>query len=525
MEFGTLVHMHGISLVGYQRGGARGPSFQAINPATGAALEPAFRTAAPEDVERAAQLAAAAALDYGRRSGAEKGAFLRAIAANLEAAAPALVERAASETALPPARLQGEAARTCNQLRLFAELVEKGSWVDARLDRAQERASGPRKPDLRSLLRPVGPVAVFGSSNFPLAFSVAGGDTASALAAGNPVVVKAHPAHPGTSELAGQAIVSAARDCGLPEGVFSLLFDAGIDVGVALVQHPLIRAVGFTGSLAAGRRLMDLAAARPEPIPVFAEMSSVNPVFILPRALQSRSGAIASGLHASVTLGAGQFCTKPGLVMLDHGAEAFVAELAALMQQPAAFTLLTPGIARGYQTGARERAAHPAVRALTPPAAAGVTAPALFQTDAAGFLAHPALAEEIFGPATLLVRHGGLSELLAVARSLRGHLTATVHGTEEDLREYADLLPILETRVGRLVLNGFPTGVEVTHAMVHGGPYPATSDGRSTSVGTQAILRFVRPVCYQDWPAFALPPELQDGNPLGIERHLDGVLE
>ncbi|MGH9481892.1 MAG: aldehyde dehydrogenase (NADP(+)), partial [Terriglobales bacterium] len=473
------------------------------------------------DRERAPELAGQAAADYGRRSGAGKGRFLRAIAAELEASGGGLIARAGQETALPAARLQAELARTCNQLRLFAELVEEGSWVEARLDRAQRRESGPRKPDLRSLLRPLGPVAVFGASNFPLAFSVAGGDTAAALAAGNPVVVKAHPAHPGTSVLAGEAIVAAARGCGLPEGVFSLLLDAGVAVGAELVRHPRIRAVGFTGSLAAGRRLMDLAAARPEPIPVFAEMGSTNPVFILPRALAERGGEIAAGLYTSVTAGAGQFCTKPGLVFLPAGSagDPLAAALTERMSAAPAFTLLTADITQSYRALSARRAAHTEVQTL-----AGTTASfgaMLFQTDANAVLSEPELSEEIFGPATVLVRHAGKEAVLRLAQALRGHLTATVHATPEDLQEYAELLPILETKAGRVIVNGFPTGVEVTPAMVHGGPYPASSS-RETSVGTRAVLRFTRPVCFQDVPDALLPLELQDANPLGIWRLLDG---
>jgi alpha-ketoglutaric semialdehyde dehydrogenase len=500
--------------------------FRGFDPAAGVALEPAFTAASRADLDRAAAAARAAFDETRRRSGQQRAAFLRAIAEALEAAAPALLPRAHLETALPLPRLEGELARTAHQMRLFAALVEEGSWVDARLDRAQLRPSGPRKPDLRSLLRPLGPIAVFGASNFPLAFSVAGGDTASALAAGNPVIVKAHPAHPGTSAIAGAAIAAAARRCGYPAGVFSLLFDAGIEIGAALVQHPAVRAAGFTGSLAGGRALMDLAAARPQPIPVFAEMGSSNPVFVLPRALAERGADIAQGFFGSVTLGAGQFCTKPGLLVLPAGAaaEPMLERLEALIAAAPAFTLLTPAIAQAYAQRGEHRASRLRVRhrAARPEAQAGATA-LLLEADAAALLEDPALGEELFGPAAIVVRHASAAELLGFARSLDGHLTATVHATEEDLREHAELLSILETRAGRLVINGFPTGVEVTSAMVHSGPYPAASFPAS-SVGTRAIYRFVRPVCYQDVPDFALPEELQDANPLGIWRLLDGKL-
>ena len=379
------------------------------------------------------------------------------------------------------------------------------------------------------MLRPLGPVVVFGASNFPLAFSVAGGDTASALAAGNPVVFKAHPAHPGTSELVGRAIQESVRECGLPEGVFSLLFDSGNRVAAELLQHPLIKAGGFTGSRAAGRILMDLAASRPEPIPFYAEMSSTNPVFILPGALRERGETIAAGLHASFTMGGGQFCTKPGLVFLPQVSEA-VAFANKLQQMVAASTpihLLTRNIQSAYDTGTGARKKHGSVKLMAegqPAADAGLGAtPVLFETDAASFLDSD-LDAEIFGPTTLLVRHRSRDQVLAIARALEGHLTATIHGTEDDLRDFADLLAILENKVGRLIFNSFPTGVEVTHAMVHGGPYPSTSDGRSTSVGSQAIFRFARLVCYQGFPDSVLPDALKDANPLGIWRMLDGEM-
>ncbi|HXR96826.1 MAG TPA: aldehyde dehydrogenase (NADP(+)) [Terriglobales bacterium] len=492
-------------------------TFHALNPATGASLEPEFRSSSLAEIEHACRAAALAAPEYGQRSGAERARFLREIAVQLETRREALVARAQLETGLTAARLQGETTRTANQLRLFAEVVEEGSWVDARLDRRIAAQEGvPERPDLRSMLRPMGPVAVFGASNFPLAFSVAGGDTASALAGGNPVIVKAHPAHPGTSRLAAEAIEAAVAECGWGAGVFAILYDAGIEVGLALVRHPAVRAVGFTGSLRGGRALMDAAAARPAPIPVFAEMGSSNPVFILPRAMADRGAEIARGLHASVTLGAGQFCTKPGLVMVAHGApgDTMRGELQRAMAATPEAPMLTAGIAAAFRAGGAARGELRGVERMTN------TGALLFETAAERLLESPELAEELFGPTTLVVRHTP-AQLLELARSLEGHLTATVHGTDEDLRENAELLHVLAARVGRLVLNGFPTGVAVTHAMVHGGPYPASSSGE-TSVGTRAILRFVRPVCFQDAPEFALPPELQDANPLGIARRLDG---
>jgi NADP-dependent aldehyde dehydrogenase len=402
--------------------------------------------------------------------------------------------------------------------------------VNARIDRAEPDRKPTPKPDIRSMLRPLGPVVVFGASNFPLAFSVAGGDTASALAGGNTVIVKAHAAHPGTSELVGRAVQESVREMGLPEGVFSLLFGSGSQIGTALMKHPLVRAGGFTGSRTAGRILMDVASSRPEPIPFYAEMSSTNPVFILPGAMRERRDAIATGLQASFTLGAGQFCTKPGLVFLERGSDAaaFADKARELVEGAAPFHLLTKAIHNSYDAAISTRKTATTVKlvgeSVQAKAAAGFAVNSvLFETDAASFLGSD-LESEIFGPTTLLVKYSTREEMLAIARSLEGHLTATIHGTEADLREYVDLMAILETKVGRLVVNGFPTGVEVTHAMVHGGPYPSTSDGRSTSVGTQAIFRFTRAVCYQGFPDSALPDELKDANLLGIWRMIDGEM-
>ena len=520
--------LFGRSMIGTGQGGETHNSFRAVDPVSGEKLDPAFFSASQAEVDEAVRLSNQAFSIYSRTSGREKGKFLRAIAANIEAIAPEVIERAARETALPKARLEGETARTCGQLRLFAQVVEEGSWVMARIDRADPARKPAPKPDIRSLLRPLGPVAVFGASNFPLAFSVAGGDTASALAAGNPVIVKAHPAHPGTSELVGGAVRRAVQDGKLPEGVFSLLFDGGHEVGSRLVKHPLIRAGGFTGSRQAGKILMNLAASRPEPIPFFAEMSSTNPVFVLPGALRQNLEKIASGLHASVTLGGGQFCTKPGLVFLPQGSDAqkFRTRLEEAMRTPASFHLLTEGIRSSYESGIQSRKRNLNVRLLSEVPGNGACAipVVLFETDAAAFLHDPNLAAEIFGPSTLLIHHSNRDEIFAIARELEGHLTATIHGTEEDLEDFSDLVQILEGKVGRLIFNGFPTGVEVSHAMVHGGPFPATSDGRSTSVGSMAIYRFSRPICYQGFSDRALPEELKNANPLGIWRMVDGEM-
>ena len=523
--------LRGYSIIGGKSQAGDGNTFTGFDPSTGTALDPPFHYASLEDMNLAANLAEEAFAVYGKLPGREKAHFLRHIAAGLDSAAAEVIARAHRETALPEARLKGELARTVNQLRLFAQLVEDGSWVNARIDPAQPDRKPLPRSDIRSMLRPLGPIAVFGSSNFPLAFSVAGGDTASALAGGNPVIVKAHSAHPGTSELVGQVISHSVSECGLPPGVFALLFGAGSKLGGALVEHPHIKGVGFTGSLSAGKSLMDRAAARPEPIPCFMEMSSVNPVIVLPEALRTRAAQIAGGLFASFTLGVGQFCTKPGLVFLPRNghADEFVAELKKLVEPAAISPMLTEGISHSYRSGMAQRRGLSAVETVAEAVAAancGTTyaVPAVLQADSGDLERNPELLTEVFGPATLVVRYEDRQELLAILSSLEGQLTATLHGSGADLADSADLIAALERKAGRLIVNGFPTGVEVCHAMVHGGPYPATSDSRATSVGALAIYRFVRPVCFQDFPDSVLPDELKDSNPLGIWRMVDGAL-
>jgi len=518
----------GFSFIGSQRGASGGAHFHGLNPATGEPLEPKYVSASASEVDQAVQLAAQAFPMYAAASGKAKGAFLRSIADGLDGLQQTLAERAHLETALPMPRLLGEVTRTSGQLRVFASLVEEGSWVEARIDTPlPERKPLPRPP-LRSMLRPLGPVVVFGPSNFPLAFSVAGGDTASALAVGCPVIVKAHSAHPGTSELVANVMQKAVAEAGLPEGVFSLVYDAGFEAGAALVRHPLVRAVAFTGSLRAGRALMDMAAARPHPIPCFAEMASCNPVFILPGALANGAEALAQGLFNSFTLGAGQMCTKPGIVLLSQQQQsaAFTAKLSELVAHSQPFTLLTAGIAREYARGASHRGTQAtlAAQAAIPDTAPAYPANAqIFATSLDEFLREPELSEEIFGPETLLVHCDSPADYLRVAQALDGHLTATLLGTEEDLAAHRELIAVLEQKAGRLIFNGFPTGVEVAPAMVHGGPYPSTSDARFTAVGSAAIFRFARPVCFQNFPDALLPEELQSKNPLGIQRLVDGV--
>jgi alpha-ketoglutaric semialdehyde dehydrogenase len=502
-------------------------TFTAFNPATGEALPNIFTEATDEEVDQAVRQAEEAFLGYRQKSGSERAAFLERIAEEIMALGDELISVCTQETGLPEARLQGERGRTMNQLKLFAEVVREGSWVNARIDTALPDRQPLPRPDLRQLHIALGPVGVFGASNFPLAFSVAGGDTASALAAGCTVVVKGHPAHPGTSELVGQAITRAAEATGMPRGVFGLVQGASVAVGMALVTHPLIKAIGFTGSFRGGTAIYKAAAARPEPIPVYAEMGSTNPVFVLPGALQERSDAIAQGLAASATLGVGQFCTNPGLVVAVASPQAddFIRRAGSHFEASKPGTMLTSGIRQAYHAGVeRLRQVEGVELVAGGPAPEGSCAGTayLLRTSAETLRQHPALAEEVFGPSSLAVTASGKDELLQLAENLQGHLTATLHATAEDLQEYADLVRILERKVGRLLVNGFPTGVEVSHAMIHGGPYPATTDARTTSVGTAALYRFARPVCYQDFPAQALPPALQNENPLGLWRLVNG---
>ena len=517
--------LQGRSLIGYRLGEMGARLFHGIEAASGLPLPQCFCGASAEEVDTAVHLAAQAAPAYGGLSGAVRGALLRAIATRLEGLVDALVAVVPRETGLAEARVRNELARTTGQLRLFADVAECGDWVDARIVSADPtRAPAPR-PDLRSMLQPIGPVAVFGASNFPLAFSVAGGDTASALAAGCPVVVKAHPAHPATSELVGRTIIDAAQTLDLPEGVFSLLFDDGIGVGQQLVRHPGVAAVAFTGSQRAGRALMDLAAARPTPIPVYAEMGSVNPVILLPQALHARGETMADALAASVSLGNGQFCTCPGLVLAIDGDDyaRYRARLAQQLAQKPAQPMLTPGIAAAFRDGIATQAACAGVEwVLAGTGEGGAVAPVALETSGANLMCQPALAHEVFGPSTLLVHCADRAELLAVVAVLEGQLTATVEAEADELADWPELPALLARKAGRLLFGGMPTGVEVGHATVHGGPYPACGDSRSTSVGSAAITRFARPVCYQDWPDALLPPALQAANPLQLWRLVDG---
>ena len=503
--------------------------FRAVDPSNGEALDPAFGGGGAAEVDRACALAWAA-FDAFRETGLDqRAAFLEAVAQNILDIGDDLIARAMAESGLPRARLEGERGRTVGQLRLFAQVVREGSWIEARIDPAMPARTPLPRPDIRQRHIPLGPIAVFGASNFPLAFSVAGGDTASAFAAGCPVVVKGHGAHPGTSELVGRAIRTAVASCGLPDGVFSLLFGTGNEIGTALVADPRIKAVGFTGSRRGGLALMEVASRRPEPIPVYAEMSSINPVFLMPAALASRAEALGKGFVASLTMGAGQFCTNPGILLGVEGPdlERFVAAAVDAIGGSAASTMLTPGIHAAYDTGVAKLAGSAEVTALARGMACSgpnQAQAAFFTTTADAFLADTELQEEVFGAASLLIRCPDVAAMKAVAERLEGQLTATVQMDAADKAAVAALIPTLERKAGRILANGWPTGVEVCHAMVHGGPFPATSDPRSTSVGTLAIRRFLRPVCYQDLPADLLPEAVRDGNPLGLWRRVDGEL-
>ena len=505
---------------------------QAFNPATDQFIgAPVFGMGGPAEVDRAAQLAAEAFDEYRLLPLAKRAEFLEAIADNIMALGDALIERAMAESGLPLARLQGERGRTIGQLRLFAKVVRDGRFLSATIDPAQPERTPLPRADLRLAKMALGPVAVFGASNFPLAFSVAGGDTASALAAGAPVIVKAHGAHLGTSELVGRAIQKAVKDLGLPEGVFSLLVGAGRKLGEALVAHPAIKAVGFTGSRQGGLALVRIANARPEPIPVYAEMSSVNPVFLMPAALAARAEAIGRGFADSLTMGAGQFCTNPGMVVTigDENVQRFIDAASQALNAKAAQTMLTQGIHQAFCEGVAKVDGVDGVEKIAQGLPAqglhNAAQAALYVTDVQRLLSSPVLQEEMFGPASIVVRAKNIDEVLQLAEKLEGQLTVTLQIDPADHADVKRLIPVLERKAGRILANGFPTGVEVCHAMVHGGPFPSTSNAMFTSVGASAIDRFLRPVCYQDLPDALLPQAVQQANPLGLSRVVDGALE
>jgi 2,5-dioxopentanoate dehydrogenase len=521
------MELTGKNIIGNKLSQESSATFYGENPATGKKLEPVFYEASQKEINEAIEKASEAFQLYRNKPGKEKADFLEAIADEIIALDTSLITRAMEESGLPEARLTGERGRTVGQLKLFAQLLREGSWINARIDMADAERKPLPKPDVRSMEKAIGPVGVFGASNFPLAFSVAGGDTVSALAAGCPVVFKAHPAHPGTCELVGMAIQKAIKKTGMPEGTFSMINGRSTEVGMALVRHPHIKAIGFTGSFFGGKALFDEANKRAEPIPVYAEMGSVNPVFILPRILKEKGEKIAQDLAGSVTLGVGQFCTNPGLVFIQQSDEEnkFRINLSKQVNEIAAGVMLTSGIQNNYKKGIEKLSGVEGVAVLAKGKTEGEGSrgtPHVLHATAALFLQKHELEEEVFGPSTLAITANSKEELFQAARKLGGHITATIHGTEEDLAEYAELINILEQKVGRVLINGYPTGVEVCHAMVHGGPYPATTDSRTTSVGTLAIHRFTRPVCYQNFPQSLLPAELKDDNPLSIWRLVNG---
>jgi NADP-dependent aldehyde dehydrogenase len=518
--------IQGQQIIGFEYSAEGKESFNSYDPAQQRNTAYQFYRATAAEINRAVDKAAAAFKEYRKKGGAEKAEFLLALADGIMNSGDELVKVCCEETGLPAARIEGERMRTVNQVKMFATLLKEGSWVNVRIDPGDRSRTPLPKPDIRSMHIPIGPVAVFGASNFPLAFSVAGGDTISALAAGCTVVVKAHPAHPATSAITGELIRSAAETTNMPDGLFSLLYDDGIDVGIQLVKHPSIKAVGFTGSYKAGKALFDIAAARAEPIPVYAEMSSINPVFILPEAAKERGQEIAAAYAASLTMGIGQFCTNPGLMIFQDREDGFQQSIRSAVERTAGGVMLTPKILQSYNAGVEKIQATNGVEQLAvsgnSAGGANQAIPILLKTKSRVFQENPVLSEELFGPAGITVSVYSKQEMLAIAESLAGQLTATVHGTEKELIEYRPLLEVLEQKAGRLVINGFPTGVEVGNAMVHGGPFPSTTDSRATSVGTAAIYRFTRPVCYQDWPRELLPPALQDKNILNIHRLING---
>ena len=516
--------------------GLSSESFQSFDPVSDSAFGPSYRDAPAAWIDEAAEQAAAASEAFRRSPRETRARLLEAIAEGIDALGDELIETASRETALPTARIAGERGRTVDQLRRFAQTLREGSYLGLRIDRAQpERMPLPRA-DLRQMKMAIGPVVVFGASNFPLAFSVAGGDTAAALAAGCPVIVKGHPGHPATSELVARAITEAVARLELPGGVFSMLHGRGVQVGASLVEHPVVQAVAFTGSLRGGRALFDLASARPQPIPVYAEMGSINPVLMLPGAIAEDGPGLATTLASSLTLGVGQFCTNPGLVITlcddDASYGVFVDALREQLAQAPAGVMLNPGIAATYASELSARRAHPVLQ-LEGRGGLGPASPALHSARAAFFeIDAPALAEanelleEHFGPSTLVVRARSAAEARAVVDGFEGQLTATVHANSTELdaddAELGALLDALESKVGRVLFGGMPTGVEVCDAMVHGGPYPATTAAASTSVGTAAIDRFLRPLCWQNAPQSRLPVELRDANPDALLRLVDG---
>jgi alpha-ketoglutaric semialdehyde dehydrogenase len=521
------MNLHGKNIIGTNRSNDSKSSFSAFNPANQQELEGRFFNASMKDIDQAMELATDAAEDAKMTSSVAKSELLKRIAEELETRSNEIIERCTLETGLPLARLQGEMGRTTNQLRLFAGHVSKGYWTEATIDHNDPSRSPVPKPDLRRMLFPLGPVVVFGASNFPLAFSVAGGDTASALAAGNPVVVKAHPSHPGTSEMVAEAIAAAVKICNFHPGTFSMLHDSAYMVGQELVKHRSTRAVGFTGSHAVGRHLYNLAATRKVPIPFFAEMGSVNPVVILPDAMELESKKWSTSYVNSLNLGAGQFCTNPGLLFLieNEASSEFLNNLAEEISEASPQVMLNKGIADNFHKKSQDVQKTIEVLAKSKKSGGINTSKAIIcTTDLASFRENPSLAEEVFGPFAIVINCKTKLELEEGLQALTGQLTGSILASSKDIEEFRTTVSIVQKKVGRIIFNGLPTGVEVNDSMQHGGPYPATTDSRFTSVGTSAIKRFARPVSFQDCPHHLLPDELKDENPLKIPRVVDGKL-
>lgn len=520
--------LHGKNIIGIQLSMKGTSSFSASNPSNGKSLEPSFYEATEEEVNAAFEKADEAFESFQEVTRNRRANFLDKIADEIIGLGDDLIKRSMDETGLPEARMLGERGRTVNQLKLFANVVRDGSFLEISIDTAQAERIPLPKPDIRMINLAIGPVAIFGASNFPLAFSVAGGDTASALAAGCPVVVKAHPAHPGTSELVGMAIKNAAIDTGMPEGIFSLLHGKGFETGQNMVKNPYARAVAFTGSYSGGKGLFDLAAAREEPIPCFAEMGSINPVFLLPERLEDQAENIAIQYVDSVNLGVGQFCTNPGVVFGIKGSslDIFIETASKKISDTCGGTMLHKGIKSNYDKSVLDISNEDNIQVISSGTGEGESSGKanLLKTDGAAFIRNAKLQSELFGPASIIVECEDEEQLQLAARSLQGNLTATLQATPGDLENSKTLLRILERKVGRLLINGFPTGVEVCHSMVHGGPFPATTDSRFTSVGASAIKRFLRPICYQNFPGSLLSKELQNDNEQKIWRKVDGSL-
>ncbi len=524
------MNMNTRNIIGFSESEGTGKTLQGVNPVTNIMIDDKFYISSDEDVNKALIKADLAFTTFKQSSADDRAKFLDNIADEMEALGETLVKRASLETGLPEARIIGERGRTTGQLRMFANYIREGSYVEASIDTAiPDRVPVP-KPDLRKMMVPLGPVVVFGASNFPLAYSVAGGDTAAALAAGCPVLVKAHPGHPGTSALVGGAIIKAAKETGMPDGVFSLLFDAGFSVGKALVGHPSTKAVGFTGSLGGGRALFDIAANRESPIPVFAEMGSINPSILLPQALNVRAEQVAEAYAGSITMGAGQFCTNPGLIMgiAGEGLNSFITKLSAAIEKAQPYTMLHSGISEAYRNKKQDMAEQLNVKFISQASIDATKSegqPTLAKAPGAEFINNPKLHEEVFGPFSLIIECKDKTELKECCAMLSGQLTTTIIGEDDEFTDYPDLINELQEKAGRIIFNGIPTGVEVCPSMVHGGPYPATTDSRFTAVGNESIKRFLRPVCFQDAPEVVLPLALQNENSLNIWRLINGELK